>query len=74
MQLVHEVRTIAVHDRLAAFEEGDLQVEVVQDLDERAFEAGDLEPVLDAADEPDRVDLRPDVLEQSADERCGVGW
>ena len=42
----------------------------MQDLDESAFEAGDLQPVLDAPYESDRVDLRPDVLQQPADERC----
>ena len=70
VELADEVGAVAVEDRLAALEEGHLEVEVVQDLDERALEAGDLEPVLDAPYEPDGVDLRPDVLQQPADERC----
>jgi len=47
-----------------------LEVKVLQDLDERRLEPGDLEAVLDAADEADRVDLGADVLEQTADEAC----
>ena len=45
-----------------------LEVEVLQDLDQRELEPGDLEPVLDAADEADRVNLGTDVLEESTDE------
>jgi hypothetical protein len=45
-----------------------LQVEVLQDLDERDFETWDLESVLDATNQSDRIDLCSDVLEQSTDE------
>lgn len=68
VQLEHEVRAVAVQDRLAALEQRDLEIEVVQDLDERALQARYLEPVLDAADEPDGVNLRADVLQQAPDE------
>ena len=41
----------------------------MQDLDEGALQTGNLQPVLDAADETDRVDLGSDVLQQSTYER-----
>lgn len=44
----------------------------MQDLDECSLESGNLETVLDTADESDRVDLRADVLEQASDESCDV--
>jgi hypothetical protein len=47
-----------------------LQVEVLEDLDECGFEAGYLEAVSDAPNEPDRVNVGPDILEQAAYE----GW
>lgn len=70
MQLQSEHPTIAVQDRLAPLHERDLQVEVLQDLDERHLEPRNLEPVLDAADEADGVDLGADVLEEASDEAC----
>ena len=69
VQFVHQIRTVAVQDGLATFEKRDLQIEVVQDLDERALETWDFHPILDATDEADGVNLRPNVLQQSTDER-----
>lgn len=63
-----EVRAVAVEDGLAALEERDLQVEVVQDLDERFLEPGNLEAVLDTPNETDGVDFWADVLKKTADE------
>lgn len=62
MQRLRQCRTIAVQDGLAPLEERDLQVERLQDLDERFFQTRDLEPVLDASNEADGVDLGSDVL------------
>jgi hypothetical protein len=45
-------------------------VEILQNLDEGLLKTGNLEPVLDAADEPQGADFWTDVLEQPADERC----
>lgn len=47
-------------------------MEILQDFDERLFQPGDLETVLDAADEANGVDLRTDVLQQTTDKRCVI--
>ena len=65
-----EVGTVAGEDGLTTFEQRDLEVEIVQDFDERSLEAGNLESVLDTPDQTDWVDLCTDVLEQAANERC----
>jgi hypothetical protein len=57
-----------VEDRLAAFQQGDLKIEILQDLDQRLLETRDLETVLDPPDEEHRVDSRADVLKEAADE------
>ena len=73
VELEREVAAVAVQNRLAAFHEGDLEVEILEDLNQGQLEAGDLESVLNPADKPDRVDLGPDVLEQAPDKsRLGL--
>lgn len=69
MQLEHEVRAVSVQDRLAALEQRDLEIEVVQDLDERTLQAWNFQPILDAADETDGVYLRTNILQQPPYER-----
>ena len=45
-----------------------LDIEVGQDLDQGRLEARDLHAVLDALDQSDRVNLRPNIFKQSSDE------
>ena len=70
VEFVDEVGAVAGEDGLAALEQRDLEVEIVQNFDERALEAGDLESVLDTPYQTDWVDLCTDILEQAANERC----
>ena len=43
-----------------------MQVEVMENLDQRAAKSGDLEAVLDASNESYGVDLGADVLKETA--------
>ena len=65
-----ELRAVTVKDSLAALQEGYLQIEVVENLDQRTAEPRDLEAVLDASDESNRIDLGSNVLEEAANEYC----
>lgn len=63
-----EFRTVTVEDSLATLQERHLQVEVMEDLDQRAAESRDLEAILDAPDESYRIDLGTDVFKEAANE------
>lgn len=79
-----ENRLAAVHERdlqnfptLSSFSRActgrkatNLELEVLQDLDERWLEAGNFEPVLDAPNEADRIHIDADVFKQPANEPC----
>jgi hypothetical protein len=70
LELAREGGTVSVQDDLAAIEERHLQVEIVQNLEERWLQPRDLEPVLDTPNKSYGVDLWSDVLQQSANEGC----
>lgn len=53
--------------RLASLQQRYLQVEVLQDLDQRGFETRYFETVLDASNETNGIDLRADVLQEATD-------
>lgn len=46
----------------------DLKIEVLEDLDQSLLQPGDLEPVLDAPNEQNRVDARSNVFEKTSNE------
>lgn len=62
-----QIGTVPVQNRLAPFQEGYLQLEIVQDLDKRFFQSRDFQAVLDPTDKTYRVDFCTDVFEQSTD-------
>lgn len=68
LQFPREVGTVAVHDSLASLQQRYLEMEILEDLDERFLEPRNLEPILDTTDQANGVDLRTDVFEQTADE------
>jgi len=41
----------------------------LQNLDQRLFQPGDLQPILDPPNQTDRADFYTDVFEETADER-----
>jgi hypothetical protein len=67
VQRARKVRAVAVENDLTAVEEQD----DLQDLDEHLL--GELEPVLDAPEEPEGTNLGDDVLEELAEECCVWG-
>lgn len=63
-----QVATITVKNRLAPLHQRHLQVVILQHLDQRSFEPRYLEPVPDTSDNSNWINLRPYVVEQTADE------
>lgn len=59
-----------MQNRLTALEQGYLEVEDLQELDQGCLKTWILETILDAPDETDGVDFRSDVLQEAADECC----
>jgi hypothetical protein len=62
MEAHRQLTTIALEDRLAAFNERDLQVVVLQDLDKSVSKTWYLQAVLNASNEAYRVDVGADRL------------
>jgi hypothetical protein len=69
-QLLAQKVAIAIQNGLTPLQQRYLQMKVLQDLDERFFQAGYLQSVFDPPDETDRVNLRTDVFKETSDERC----
>jgi len=44
-------------------------MEILENFDEGVLETGDLKPILDTSDEPDRTDLDANILQQAAYKR-----
>ena len=65
-----ELRAVTVKDSLAALQEGYLQIEVVENLDQGTAESRNLETVFDAANESNRIDLGSNILKEAANEYC----
>jgi hypothetical protein len=68
MERQGEVRRVAMKDGLTALQERHLQVKVLQDFDERAFQSRDFQAILDATNDSNRVDFGADVFEQTSNE------
>jgi len=44
-------------------------MEILENLDQGVLETGNLKPILDPSNEPDRTDLDADILQQAAYKR-----
>lgn len=65
---IHQVYTIIIQDSLTAFQERSLQVEIMQNLDQRSLETWDLKSIFDSTDESYGIYLSSDVLQQPSNE------
>lgn len=41
-------------------------MEILEDFDQSVLETGNLQPILDTSDQPDRTDLDADIFQQAA--------
>uniref|UniRef100_A0A0E9XEN0 Uncharacterized protein n=1 Tax=Anguilla anguilla TaxID=7936 RepID=A0A0E9XEN0_ANGAN len=62
VHLLQQGQRIGHQDLLTALMKQDLQVVVLQDLDQRVSEVGDLHALLDTTDEDYGVHVSPDVI------------
>ena len=60
---INNVYTITIEDSLTALEQRPLEIEVMQNFDQSRLQTGDLESVLDSANEPYRIDFGADIFQ-----------
>ena len=68
LELPRKIRAIAIQDRLTPFQQGYLQMEILQDLDDRLFQPRNLQPIPDPPNQTNRADLHTDVFKETSDE------